>query len=139
MFQKDYFMRHVEEAAKVIARALGLEQKGELDKALEVVDEAWIGLLNLDISTVKNMPEDTLVDHLTGTLEFSIDKLEATADLLFWEGHFLLRAQRTQNAELSLRKSRILLQHIAQTQGTFSVVRNNRLNELERLINQCAA
>ena len=139
MFQKDYFMRHVEEAAKVIARALGLEEQGELDKALEVVNEAWTGLLELDINAVKNMPESELISYLMGDLQFSLDKLEATADLLFWEGHFLLHAKRIQNAELSLRKGRIILEHVIREEGTFSMVRNHRMKELERLINQCAA
>ena len=139
MFQKDYFMRHVEEAAKVIARALGLEEQGELDKALEVVNEAWTGLLELDINAVKNMPESELISYLMGDLQFSLDKLEATADLLFWEGHFLLHAKRIQNAELSLRKGRIILEHVIREEGTFSMVRDHRMKELERLINQCAA
>ena len=139
MFQKDYFMRYVEEASKVIARALGLEEQGELDKALEVVETAWTGLLELDIDAVKALPEDELIDYLSSELAFTPDKLEATADLLFWEGHFLLHAKRTQNAELSLRKARILLQHVIQQEGTFSMVRNNRIHELERLINKCAA
>lgn len=138
MQQQDYFMRYVEETGKVIARAMGLKEKGDTPQALEVIDQAWTGMLEVDLAVLKAIADDKLVEYVTQTLAFSDEKLEACAELLFWEGQFLQHANNPQNAEVCYRKARVILQEVIRRSAVYSQQSQKRLQELDRLINQSA-
>ncbi|MBU0764584.1 MAG: hypothetical protein KJ607_07100 [Bacteroidetes bacterium] len=79
MYQKDYILRLIEEAAKVLARIAGLMEKGQAGKAQEELDYIWDELLKLD--------RDELLNDLDrGRMNFDTGLAETVADLLKTEG-----------------------------------------------------
>lgn len=57
MYERDYIMRMIEAFAKMIAAIIGLLEKGDLDKAKAMVDEAYETVLKVKSGEIKEFDE----------------------------------------------------------------------------------
>ena len=64
MFREDYIMRLIHQLADFVAHIAGLNQKGEHDKALAAVDQAWSKLLDAPRALIDAVDTPTLAGML---------------------------------------------------------------------------
>ncbi len=127
-------MRYFEEASRVAAKMLGLKGDDKDPKAIETINETYAGLLEVSSEWLREQPVEAIVEALTNQRGFNADKLEATAELLFWEGTFQQNLGATEIADLCFPRALRLLEHLDQTAESFSMQRNERIKHLRTLI-----
>lgn len=64
MLQRDYLMRMIARAIAALARALGLQKKGQLEPALDQLGEAYDAVLKFDRAMLDSLDPATLVSML---------------------------------------------------------------------------
>lgn len=136
MFQKDYILRMIEMAAKMIAGILGLIKKGELEEAAKELDAAYDKFLREDSAffqaiTVDKITERLLHDHnyTNGHLEILAELMNAEAELEMAKGDFHGSLQFSE-------KSLILYEFIDREMKTFSRERIDKMDALRKRIAQ---
>lgn len=127
-------MRYMEEAARVVAKIMGLKGEDKDPKAIDVVHEAYSGLLEVNAEWLREQPVDTIVEVLTNTHGFNEDKLEATAELLFWEAKFQHHAGACKIADLCVVRALRMLEYLEAKSKAFSMQRSERIKTLRELI-----
>lgn len=61
MLRRDYILRMIERAVEAIAKALGLLKRGEYDRALTLLGEAYAAVLKFDRDMLDSLAAPTLV------------------------------------------------------------------------------
>lgn len=130
MIQKDYILRLIEEAAKVLAIALKLKNDGDFDAAEQTLDNAYGDILKIDKKDVLFVSNDELIPYLTNGLKMETGKLEILANFFTEDSFFEKNAETKRNL---IEKALILLQHINKIDKTFSFERINKIERLKKV------
>lgn len=107
MYQSDVLMRQVQQAAQVIAQILMLRQQGQLDEALQVIDEAAARFFDLDLEEVSTYTYLEIAERLDPEKESDRELIGILSEMLRHHGE--LRATREEwplahrSLELALR------------------------------------
>jgi hypothetical protein len=128
MYQKDYIMRMVEAFSKVIARILGLKEKGKLDEAESLLMETYNTILKVDPENLHQFSER---DWKQFCKERSQEELEMMAELLTLEGEIRIDSEDTKGVCQLLIKSLELLRLVESQSDTFSLARFQKISLLE--------
>jgi len=131
LIQKDYILRLIEEAAKVLAIALKLKNDGDFDMAEQTLDKAYGDILKIDKKDVLFVSNNELISYLTDGLKMETAKLEILANF-FTEDSFFEKDTETQRNLIE--KVLILLQHINKIDKTFSFERINKTERLKKAL-----
>ena len=132
MLRRDYILRLIEEAARLLAEAMDLIDKNDPENAeimirktheLIKADPHWYDLKLTDL--IRQM-------ELAG---FDYDQMEIVADLLNVESSLLEVKQQEDQAFQYLIKSIAILEYIDQYSPTFSFSRNQKINTLRDRLN----
>jgi hypothetical protein len=94
MFSQDYIIRLISQATAALATILGLRKSGQLQQALQVVDQTLEALVGLNASLVKAMDDRSLLGLLTSQGSLDADRLLIIADLFEAEGEILVAQDR---------------------------------------------
>jgi len=129
MYERDYIMRMIEAFAKMIAAIIGLREKGELDKARALVEEAYDSVLKVNSREIKEYDEEQWKQFCS---KRSPEELEMLADLLMVEGEIMLDSGKSEGARELLFKALELLRLVELQSGTFSITRFDKITELEK-------
>jgi hypothetical protein len=128
MYEKDYILRMIEAFAKMLAAIVGLREKGELDKARMLVEEAYESILKTDSGEVKSLDEDQWKQFCS---KRSPEELEMLADLLRVEGEILIDAGKPEGVCRLLFKALELLRLVEAQSSAFSLTRFDKISHLE--------
>ena len=129
MYERDYIMRMIEAFAKMIAAIVGLREKGELDKARSLVEEAYDTVLKVNSEEIKEYDQDQWNQFCS---KRSPEELEMLADLLKVEGEIMLDSGKPEGVGKILFKAFQLLKLVEVQSGAFSLTRFDKITELEQ-------
>ena len=113
----------------MIARIMGLKEKGELNKAEALILEAYDTILKIDPDTLRNF-DDRAWDSFCR--ERTPQELEMIADLFRVEGEIRIDLGDRDGVYRLLFKSLELLKYVDDHTDTFSVLRFDKISSLEQ-------
>ena len=123
--QQDYLMRLLEQFSKVLAKIIGLKEKRNNNKAIEIINEAYASLLKTDNLEINKSVTRELIE------KFNDEQLNIIGDLLFEEGEICLIEGRISDGQLKLKKALELYQYLDEKQRTFSLDRENKIQKIK--------
>jgi hypothetical protein len=128
MYEKDYIMKMIEAFSMMIARIIGLREKGEPDRAGALILEAYDTILKIDPNSLKDFNEDEWEQFCS---ERTTEELEMIAELLKQEGEISIDTGKSEGVCRLLLKSLELLKYVDDQSGTFSMLRFEKISSLE--------
>ncbi|TFH22397.1 MAG: hypothetical protein E4H10_13845 [Bacteroidia bacterium] len=129
MYERDYIMRMIEAFAKMIAAIVGLREKGELDKARSLVEEAYDTVLKVNSGEIKEYDDEQWKQFCS---KRSPEELEMLADLLKVEGEIMLDSGKPEGVGELFLKALTLLKLVEAQSGAYSMTRFDKITELEQ-------
>lgn len=129
MYEKDYIMRMIEAFARMLAAIIGLKQKGDLDKARELMEEAYDTVLKVNSGEIKAYDQEQWNQFCS---KRSPEELEMLADLLKVEGEIMLDSGHPEGVCQLLFKALQLLKLVDAQSDAFSVTRFDKISQLEQ-------
>ena len=123
--QQDYLMRLLEQFSKVLAKIIGLKERGNNNKAIEIINETYASLLKTDNLEINKSVTRELIE------KFNDEQLNIIDDLLFEEGEICLIEGRISDGQLKLKKALELYQYLDEKQRTFSLDRENKIQKIK--------
>jgi len=128
MYEKDYIMKMIEAFSMMIAKIMGLREKEELDRAADLIQEAYDTILKINPDILQNLDEaewDKFCSDRTP------EELEMIAELLKLEGEIRIDTGDPEGVCRLLFKSLELLKIVDAKSNAFSVVRFEKISSLE--------
>ena len=119
----------VEAFSRMIARIMGLKEKGELNQAEALILEAYDTILKIDPETLRNFDDGAWE---TFCRERSPQELEMIADLFRLEGEIRIDLGDREGVCRLLFKSLELLKYVDDHTATFSLPRFDKISSLEQ-------
>ena len=138
MEQRDYMMRQIEQLgqvlARMLARLLNIKQVPDAGLSLDEIKQVYSDELDLSLDLVLGTPADRLIEILRHDLKFIDQHLEKMVEILS-ETADILDKTTDNEASRELRiKSIIILEHLQDSSGNYSMERITRITELKKLI-----
>jgi hypothetical protein len=107
VIRQDYFLKFIEQLAKVLAKIVGLKNEGNTTEAIKLIDVTLVDLKYND--DLKDIPKEYL---------------ESVADLLKVKGEI------EKDLEV-MRKAMLLYMQVDELSKTYSMDRNSKIEELK--------
>ncbi len=135
VYQKDYILRIIEMAAKVLAAILGQIKGGDLHEAAEGLENFYYDILKEDAAFFREIPGEKLTETLLSEHNYTNGHLEILAELFYAEAE-LCAARKNSSGMLEYsQKSFILFRFIDTEYKTYSEDRFNKMKKLLERIN----
>ena len=113
MYQQDYLMRQLEQAAQALGRILRRALGGDAVGALAMFDEAYKPLLGVGARVVSTLDETQLLTLLTAGSSPDLRRVARVLEVLKAEGDLYERAGRPQDAAKRYRRALVLAGFLA--------------------------
>lgn len=137
MIRKDFIMRQLEELAKILGLLLKLKTEQKTEEAINLIKEAYSGLLKLDDSFVdENTTSDVFLKQIVEK-GLEGDALLAFAELLYEDG-ILRYENQEENAFIRLHKALILFDYLNRTSLTFSFDRSVKVERIKAILDNAS-
>jgi hypothetical protein len=134
MYQRDYILRMIEMAAKLIGAILGLIKRGEYKQATEQLGKIYYDMLKEDAAFFRGIPENELTNKLLQEHNYTNGHLEILAELFNAEAE-LEQAQGNRAGSLEYsRKSLVLFEFVDAEQKIYSPERVNKMAAIRERI-----
>ena len=134
MYRRDYIQRIIEEVARALRGAMGLNQEGLKVEALRIVQEAYPTFFSMEHEMVVKMDPDDLLTVFSEKYELNFEQLEALSKIFEAEASLLV----DHNLEEALdryKKALVLLTHLEKTDtATFSLERKQRVISIRNML-----
>jgi hypothetical protein len=130
MPQEDYLLKYIEKLSRVIAAMLGFMEKGFPEESLRLADEVYTELLAVDLQDLEEMTEAEF-EQLLYKHNLNLSYLEYFAEILLQTAKAYEGKREAAKAKLFYRKSLQTLLFLTEKDKTFSIERQNRINELK--------
>lgn len=132
MFKKDYLLRLIEEAIRLLAKAANLIDKNDLENAEKQIAKTY--------EVLKANPEwsDMKITDLIKTMEnaaFDDHRMEIVADLFQVEAQLKETEHKDQEAYQLLVKALAIYEYLDKTSTTYSFERMTKMDELKKRLN----
>lgn len=136
MIKRDIILRWVQELAKVIAKMAGKDPK----ENLEMLENAFDELLQLDAKALRDIPKEKMIDYLFSERGFDLAQLEFIAELLYlqaanMETH-LDHTGDFDDRRDKLEKALIIFEHVESKQDVFSFERQAKMADLRSALSE---
>ena len=135
MYQKDYILRLIEQAAKVLAAILGMIKGGDLHKAAEDLDNFYYDIMKEDAAFFREIPENMLTEKLLHEHNYTNGHLEILAELFSAEAELCLAQNNRAGAVVYSRKALRLFEFIDAEYKTYSQERIDKMEALRERLN----
>jgi hypothetical protein len=132
MYQKDYILRMIEMAGRMIAAILGLIKKGELTKASEDINNLYYDFLQQDAAFFRDLPPDRLTETLLQEHNYTNGHLEILADLFSAEAELCLAQNNRPGSIEYSNKALILMEFIDKEYKTYSQERIGKMDAIRK-------
>lgn len=96
MYRRDYFLKLMQQFAKMLSKLMGLKERGEMEEASRFIQDAYKDLFNTDREFIKSHNEEALVDQLKTGHKLSNEQLEILAKLIFEDADLVQEIERKQ-------------------------------------------
>lgn len=130
MEQKDYLIKLIEEAARVLGEIIFLRKHSNPDKALELISESSISLIDINIDELLSLHNNNIIDYVVNKKQLGIDKITVLTDLLCELANCVNDTEQSLNAN---KKAYLLLSYVNDNDSVYSFERISKLNLLEQL------
>jgi hypothetical protein len=130
MYSRDYILKLVQLFAQVLARIMGLKEKGDLNKATEVINEAYISLFGLKRFELLELNFDQIIPMLKDRHKLSNEHLEVLAKLMVEDAAIAGGAEKTD----LFRKSLFILEYLNVEQKIYSFEREKLIEKIKENI-----
>lgn len=128
MYNRDYFLKLVQQFAQVLARISGLKEKGEQEKAAELIRDTYSGLLKLERPYLLKLDETQLISTLRKLHRLEYDQLEVLARLMYEDAE-LDTAQKNNLCQKAL----LILHYLNTAQRVYSFEREQLIEDIRKL------
>jgi len=130
MYQKDYILRLIEQAAKFIAEVLRLIKKGEHSEASERLDSIYYDILKEDAAYFRNIPENELTGKLLEHHNYTNGHLEILAGLFNAEAELNMAMGKNPECLEYSRKALLLFEFVDKENRTYSTERLKTIEDI---------
>lgn len=129
MYRKDYLIRLLEEAAKVLSELLLYRNRNNFQESEKLIDYCYADVLKIDREFVLSSSVGRIIESLGGNVDFQL--LETLSQLLYEEA--VVTDENDRKLKL-LEKSNELSLYLEQHEPVFSLSRQERLHNSRDLI-----
>ena len=136
MYQKDYILRLIEQAAVFIAEVLKLIKKGELSEASERLNSIYYDILREDSAYFRNIPENELTDKLLEHHNYTNGHLEILAGLFNAEAELNMSMGKKMECLEYSRKALLLYEFVDRENRTYSAERLKTMEDIRDRLKQ---
>jgi tetratricopeptide (TPR) repeat protein len=113
MYQRDYLMRQIEQAAQALARLLRRAAGGDVEGALAMLDQAYQPLLGVGARVVAGLTEEQLISLLTSGSTPDLRRVASVLEVVVAEADLHGRAGRAAQAAARWRRALALAGFLA--------------------------
>jgi tetratricopeptide (TPR) repeat protein len=113
VYQRDYLLRQIEQAAQALARLLRRAAGGDVEGALAMLDEAYQPLLGVGARVVSGLTEEHLISLLTSGSTPDLRRVASVLEVVAAEADLRGRAGRTAEAAARWRRALALAGFLA--------------------------
>jgi len=124
MYQRDYILKLIEEAAKFLAKLLSLKNNGGQKEMLEIIYYSYQHIFGID----KNKSSEEIITDLQRNNRNSFSFIELLSDFISEEANI------TNNHSLYQKSFDLLLYVDENDKETFSLTRKNKLEILAEIL-----
>ena len=140
MEQRDYLMRQIEQLGEVLAvmlaRLLGIKQKGDKSLGLEELRQTYKNELDLDVEELITIPREEIIETFLKKNKLMEHHLETIAELLQATGENLIRNDRVGDGDHILEQSLYILEYLQTTTKIYSVNRMMKIEYLKEMLKE---
>ena len=133
--EKDYLMRYFNQLGVVLARILGLKDKGRFEEASKVIENS---LLDFGLKTPEeylNMDQDELLLKLRTTYNLNDGQIKILAELLFQKGEVERGLSNSGIDKKYYSRALILLEYLTNNEKVYSLERGQRIEWIKSYLN----
>lgn len=130
MYRRDYFLKLTQQFAKVLARLLGLKEKGDMEQALQVIHEAYKEMLGMNWEEIGKGDSVEFIKWIRQDSLLKNEQLEILAKLMYEEAEISSPGIR----EDLFRKALSLLEYLNGEQKIYSFEREEMIQKIKKNI-----
>lgn len=120
---------------QVISTLVGLKTPGQAKEAVEISSRALSEQLDLDVKSLLEMNAEEMIQELEEHPGMNHENLEYVADLFFELASILFEEEGSDIDFQDLLKRSLLIYKYIESEGNiYSIDRNNRIEEIEKLL-----
>lgn len=140
MEQRDYLMRQIEQLGEVLAmmlaRLLGIKQKGNASLGLEELRQTYKSELDLDVEELIKIPKEEIIESFLKKNKLMEHHLETIAELLKVTGENLIGYDRVKDGNHVLEQSLYILEYLQTTSKIYSINRVMKIEYLKEMLKE---
>lgn len=134
MYQKDYILKLIEQAAKLIQQILTLNKDGKQKEALEIINISYQSVFGLTKDEIIEQTAAKITTKFQNNSKNSLQLLELLSDFLYQE------ALMSENKDIQiklLKKSYDLIKYVDENDfENFSFIRKNKKESLFKVLSE---
>lgn len=134
MYQKDYILKLIEQAAKLIQQILTLNKDGKQKEALEIINISYQSVFGLTKDEIIEQTAAKITTKFQNNSKNSLQLLELLSDFLYQE------ALMSENKDIQiklLKKSYDLIKYVDENDfENFSFIRKNKKESLFKFLSE---
>ena len=134
MYQRDYILRMIKMAAKMLAAILGRIKGGDIHRASEDIENMYYDILKEDAAFFRDIPAEKLTEKLLNEHNYTNGHLEILAELFNAEAELCLAKKDQKGCIEYSCKSLKLFEYIDNEQKTYSEERILKMSTLKNRI-----
>ncbi len=125
--EKDFLMRYFNQLGIVMAKILGLKNKGKFEEANQMIEDSLADFGLMIPEEYLSMDDSIFIAEITRTLGLNKDQIRALSELLFEKGDIERLLGKEDSARNFLSKTLILLDYLTGIEKVFSFEREDRI------------
>jgi len=133
MPKEDYLLKYIEKLSRVIAAMLGFRDKGFPEDGLQLADETYKEMLDIDLDELEVMPVETFIEKVRKE-NYNPSYLENLAQLTHETANSFTSKGKEKSAKNFYLKCLHLYRLLNEKDKTFSFEREMIITELEQKI-----
>ena len=140
MEQKDYLMRQIEQAGRVLGKVLadltGLKNQGKLQDGIGQAEQTLQSELDLSIEELIGIPVDQLINTLLEKERMFQENFEKLADLLVELAEGYEQHKNLEKSRDLYQRALVLYEYVDQAGSAFSFNRHSKMQRLKDRLDQ---
>lgn len=134
MYHKDFIMKMIEMIAEVVARILGLINKGDPEQAARLLENSFQEFLKKDASFFRKLPKEKLTNDLLEIHNYTNDHLSILAELFIADAELEFARSNFKVSLENFEKAQFILNFIDKESNNFSLDRKSKIEKIEKRI-----
>lgn len=137
MYSRDYFKKQIDELGRVLTSLLSdlfkLKNAGNTSAGIEATNEVLQNELAIDLPQLLSIPDDTFIEELKKK-QITDDNLNRLAEILLVLAEDV-NERDTDSKVLLYKKCLLLLEHVQQSDSTYSMERHEKIERVKKINN----